>query len=67
MIEREKLDKVKHRFEEVESLMADPEVANDPDRMRELGQEHSRLEEVVAAIDRYERLLDEREELEGRA
>ncbi|MCS4192820.1 peptide chain release factor 1 [Salinibacter ruber] len=65
MIEREKLDKVKHRFEEVESLMADPEVANDPDRMRELGQEHSRLEEVVAAIDRYERLLDEREELEG--
>ena len=43
MIEMDKLDKVKHRFEEVESLMADPEVANDPDRMRELGQEHSRL------------------------
>ena len=64
MIEMEKLDKVKHRFEEVESLMADPEVANDPDRMRELGKEHSRLEEVVEAIDRYERLLEEREDLE---
>ena len=65
MIEMEKLNKVKRRFEEVESLMADPEVATNPDRMQELGQEHSRLEEVVGAIERYERLLGEREELEG--
>ena len=65
MIEMEKLNKVKRRFEEIESLMADPEVATNPDRMQELGQEHSRLEEVVGAIERYERLLGEREELEG--
>ncbi|HKL87818.1 MAG TPA: PCRF domain-containing protein, partial [Salinibacter sp.] len=65
MIELEKLEKIKHRFEEVESLMADPEVATDPSRMQELGQEHSRLEEVVAAIDRYENLLQEREDLKG--
>ncbi len=64
MIELEKLDKIKHRFEEVESLMADPEVATDPARMQELGQEHSRLEDVVEAIDRYEGLLQEREDLE---
>ncbi|PSQ52014.1 MAG: peptide chain release factor 1, partial [Bacteroidetes bacterium QH_10_64_37] len=64
MIEMEKLNKVKRRFEEVESLMADPEVATNPDRMQELGQEHSRLEEVVEAIDRYERLLSEQRELE---
>ena len=64
MIEMEKLNKVKRRFEEIESVMADPEVANDPDRMRELGKEHSRLEEVVEAIDRYERLLSEQRELE---
>ena len=65
MIELEKLDKIKRRFEEVESLMADPEVATDPSRMQELGQEHSRLEEVVEAIDRYESLLQERDDLEG--
>jgi peptide chain release factor 1 len=65
MIELEKLEKIKHRFEEVESLMADPEVATNPDRMQELGQEHSRLEEVVEAIDRYENLLQEREDLQG--
>lgn len=64
MIELEKLEKVKRRFQEVETLMADPEVATDPDRMQELGQEHSELEEVVEAIERYERLLAEREDLE---
>ena len=63
MIELEKLDKIKRRFEEVESLMADPEVATDPDQMQELGKEHSRLEEVVAAIDRYEGMLQERDDL----
>lgn len=64
MIEFEKLEKIKRRFEEVESLMADPEVATDPSRMQELGQEHSRLEEVVNAIERYEHLLKERDDLE---
>jgi len=64
MIEIEKLEKIKRRFEEVESLMADPEVATNPDRMQELGQEHSRLEEVVEAIDQYEALLQERNDLE---
>jgi peptide chain release factor 1 len=38
-------------------------VATDPSRMQELGQEHSRLEDIVAAIDRYEDLLQEREDL----
>jgi len=64
MIEIEKLEKIKRRFEEVETLMADPEVATNPDRMQELGQEHSRLEEVVEAIDQYEALLQERNDLE---
>ena len=63
MIELEKLEKIKRRFEEIESLMADPEVATDPDQMQELGQEHSRLEDVVEAIDRYEGMLNERDDL----
>jgi peptide chain release factor 1 len=63
MIEREKLDKIKRRFEEVEQLMADPEVATNPERMSELGQEHGELEQVVDVINRYEDMLDEAEEL----
>lgn len=63
MISREILEKIKHRHEEVQQQMADPAVANDPSQIAALGKEHSRLEEVVAAIERYEALLKEREGL----
>jgi len=64
MIELEKLEKIKNRFEEVEQMMADPEVATDSERMQELGKEHGELREVVATIRTYENLLQEREDLE---
>jgi peptide chain release factor 1 len=63
MIELSKLEHIKRRFEEVEQLMADPEVATDPQQITELSKEHGELREVVAAIERYERLLEERAEL----
>jgi peptide chain release factor 1 len=63
MIDRDILDKIKARHAEVQQEMADPAVASDPDQMAELGKEHSRLEDVVAAIERYEALLEERDNL----
>ncbi|WP_022835346.1 peptide chain release factor 1 [Salisaeta longa] len=63
MIELEKLEKIKHRFEEIEQMMADPAIATDAQRMSELGQEHGELRDVVAAIERYENLLQERADL----
>ncbi len=65
MIELEKLEKIKRRFEEIEQLMADPEVATNSSRMQELGREHGELRDVVAAIRRYENLLQEQSDLEG--
>jgi peptide chain release factor 1 len=65
MIELDKLEKIKRRFEEIESLMADPEVATDSSRMQKLGREHGELRDVVAAIREYENLLQEKEDLEG--
>ncbi|PEN14842.1 peptide chain release factor 1 [Longibacter salinarum] len=64
MIELEKLEKIKRRFEEIEQLMADPEVATDSSRMQELGREHGELRDVVAAIRTYENLLQEKSDLE---
>jgi peptide chain release factor 1 len=64
MIELEKLEKIKNRFEEVEQMMANPEVATDSKRMQELGKEHGELREVVETIRKYENLLQEREDLE---
>ena len=63
MIELEKLEKIKNRFEEVEQMMADPEVATDSSRMQELGKEHGELREVVETIRKYENMLQEREDL----
>ena len=64
MIELDKLEKIKRRFEEIESLMADPEVATDSSRMQKLGREHGELRDVVAAIRNYENMLQEKEDLE---
>ena len=64
MIHLDKLQEIKERFAEVTQLMAQPEIATDPDRMRELGREHGELKEVVGSIKQYEALLREREGLE---
>ena len=63
MIDPDILQEVKRRHKEVTALMAQPEVATDPHRMSELGPEHNRLTEVVEFIERYERLIEERDEL----
>lgn len=63
MLDLDKLDEIKHRYHEVEQMMADPEVATNAKRMQELGKEHGELEEVVEVIERYERMLDERDDL----
>ena len=64
MIEFEKLDKIKRRFEEIEQMMADPEVATDSTKMQELGREHGELRDVVSVIEKYENMLQEKEDLE---
>ncbi|PSR00857.1 MAG: peptide chain release factor 1 [Bacteroidetes bacterium QS_8_68_28] len=63
MIDRDILDKIKARHEEVQQEMADPAVARDPGQMAELGREHSRLKDVVAAIERYEAMIEEQANL----
>ena len=56
---KEKLKKLKARYEELGMLLSDPAVASDRDRYRELSRERAQLEEIVAAIDEYEKNLSE--------
>ncbi len=63
MINLEKLQDVKRRFEEVTLRISKPEVAVDPEQMAKLGPEHRELSDVVQAIAEYERMLKERDEL----
>jgi peptide chain release factor 1 len=43
----DRLDEIEARYEEVESAMASPEVAGDPDRLRALGKAYAELGDVV--------------------
>jgi peptide chain release factor 1 len=63
MINLDTLQEIKQRFNEVTALMAQPDVATNPDRMAALGREHVALKPVVQSIERYERLLRERQDL----
>jgi peptide chain release factor 1 len=50
---RGKLEQITERFEEITSLLAEPEIQNDQRQFRELGREYAQLEPVVEAYRRY--------------
>ena len=49
----DKLEAVETRFIEIESRLADPEIAGRPSDFRKLSQEHSGLQEIVIEYRRY--------------
>jgi peptide chain release factor 1 len=53
--------------EEVARALADPGVGKDPEKLRSLGREHTRLAPVVRLADRLTRLQDELEQAQGLA
>ncbi|MCW8903523.1 peptide chain release factor 1 [Sedimenticola sp.] len=56
---RSKLEQIAERFEEITALLAEPEVQNNQNRYRELGQEYALLEPVVECFGRYRDLESE--------
>ncbi len=63
MIDPEILASFKQRYAELNHQMADPAVATDASRMAELSREHGQLRTTVEAIERYETLRAEEEDL----
>jgi len=53
---RSKLEATRDRFEEIEGLMADPDVIGDQNRFRDLSREYARLDPVIGLFQRYETL-----------
>jgi peptide chain release factor 1 len=49
----EKLAGIEARYEELNKLMSDPDVVNDYNRLREIGQERSELEPVVETFQQF--------------
>ena len=62
-----KLAEVRDRHEELAALMADPEVAGDPERFARFSREYADLEPVVRAFAAWEATCRRRDEAEGLA
>ena len=62
MVLTEQLSRVEERFEELDRLMADPDVVSDYARVQELAQERSNLEALVDAYRRYQGLQKQLED-----
>ena len=61
----DKLFPIIQRYEDLESTMADPEVAADYARVQELARERASLEELVGIAKNYRELLEEIADLEA--
>jgi len=57
------LEKMESRYRELESLMADPSVASDPEQMKSIGKEFSGLERYHSLFNRYTAADSELEKL----
>ncbi len=55
----DKLEAVEKRYAEIESRLADPELANRPADFRKLSQEHAGLQELVSEYKHYKKLTSE--------
>jgi len=60
----EKVAAIVARYEELNRLLADPEVISNPDRLRELAQEQADIAEIVEVYRRYQATVHDLEETE---
>jgi peptide chain release factor 1 len=56
----DKLEAVESRFQEIESRLADPEIASRPEDFRKMSQEHAGLQDIVLEYRNYKKLNQER-------
>lgn len=55
----DKLAAVEARYEELNQLMADPQVATNPDLLRQYGQEVAELQDLVQTYRRFQKVTDQ--------
>ncbi|MCB0078730.1 MAG: PCRF domain-containing protein, partial [Anaerolineales bacterium] len=59
----DKVAAVAARYEELNRIMADPEVATDPDLIREYAQEQSDISDLYRAYQRYQQVEAELDDI----
>ncbi len=58
----ERMDSIQRRYEELNELMSQPEVASDFDRLQELAREHAAIEGLVVKYREYKSVIESIEE-----
>jgi len=58
----EKLSELEDRYNKVSEMLSDPEVLSSPERIRDLGREHSELREIMGIYGRYKKVSSELEQ-----
>jgi peptide chain release factor 1 len=58
----ERLEEIEAKYEELTRQLSQPDVASDPNRLRELGRAHSELEEIVRAYRAWKTASSDAEE-----
>lgn len=61
----DKLEELARHFQEIENLMAQPEIASDFTQIQKLAKERSSLEDVVTTYNEYRQALTSKEEAES--
>ena len=56
---RERLDRVRNRYEELTRLLSDPNVVTNQDRLRQISKEHSDLTPLMRTYDKYVKALND--------
>lgn len=56
-------EEVKKKIKELEKQLSDPEVTNDVEQLKKLGQDHSRLSELDGLFSSYEEVLEDKKTL----
>ena len=54
-----KLEKIKERYENINSQLSEPEIVKDRERMINLNKERSELEDIVNVYEKYRKVLNE--------
>ena len=65
MLNRDALEEIRRRYDEITDAMSRPDVSTDPERMASLGREHVELRPVIQNVDRYLGMLNEQADLEA--
>ncbi|HMQ00409.1 MAG TPA: peptide chain release factor 1 [Cyclobacteriaceae bacterium] len=55
----EKLEDIKHRFEEVSQLIVQPDIVSDARKFKQLGKEYKDLEKIVTKYNQYKKVIDD--------